>query len=187
MAMLGILERIDDEVLQKTIRISGLADDSIVDGPGIRFVIFAQGCLMHCPGCHNPQTWDKNGGYDITFGELLSKIDRNPLLSGVTFSGGEPFLQAPKFAHLARLIREQIGIGIISFSGYTYDALRRNSTPENGYLDLLFEIDYLIDGAFVEDKKSYDLHFRGSRNQRFIDVKASLAAGNPVGREEILL
>jgi anaerobic ribonucleoside-triphosphate reductase activating protein len=156
-------------------------------GPGIRFVIFAQGCLMHCPGCHNPQTWDLSGGYDITIGDLLRRIVKNPLLDGVTFSGGEPFLQAPAFAELARLIREHIGIGIISFSGYTYDRLHSESTAENGYMDLLYELDYLIDGAFMEDKMSYDLHFRGSKNQRFIDVKASLAAGNAVGRNEISL
>jgi anaerobic ribonucleoside-triphosphate reductase activating protein len=182
--MLGILDRIDENVLNKTLRISGLADDSIVDGPGIRFVIFTQGCEMHCKGCHNPQTWDRKGGYDITFGELLKRIDANHLLSGVTFSGGEPFLQAKKLSELAEIIKEQVGIGIISFSGYTYDYLHANSTPENGFMELLYSIDYLIDGAFVEDEKSYDLNFKGSRNQRVVDVKASLAAGNTVARED---
>jgi anaerobic ribonucleoside-triphosphate reductase activating protein len=181
--MLGILERIDDSILCKTVRISGVTDDSIVDGPGIRFVIFAQGCEMHCKGCHNPQTWDKNGGYDITFGELLRRIEANPLLDGVTLSGGEPFLQAAALAELCGLIREQTNLDIITYSGYTFDCLYKNADEQNGYMPLLSVIDYLIDGAFVEEQQSYDLSFRGSKNQRVVDVKASLAAGKAVVSE----
>jgi anaerobic ribonucleoside-triphosphate reductase activating protein len=158
--------------MENTLRISGLSNDSIVDGPGLRFVIFTQGCDMHCKGCHNPSTWDKNGGSLVTFDEILSKIKANPLLDGVTLSGGEPFLQAKPLAALVRLFPETLNI--ICYTGYTYEYLLETADEENGYFELLSEIDTLIDGEFIEAEKSYDLNFKGSRNQRSIDVKASL-------------
>jgi anaerobic ribonucleoside-triphosphate reductase activating protein len=159
------------------IRIAGIANDSIVDGPGIRYTIFAQGCDKRCEGCHNPKTWDKNGGYVKNLPEIIDEINKNPMLDGVTFSGGEPFLQAKEFADLAKFIRENTPLNIISYSGYTYEYLLENATPENGYRELLSELDYLIDGEFILDEKSHDLDFMGSKNQRYIDVKAALRGG----------
>jgi anaerobic ribonucleoside-triphosphate reductase activating protein len=164
--------------MENTLRISGVTNDSIVDGPGLRFVIFTQGCEMHCPGCHNPSTWDKNGGTLITFDEILMKIAANPLLSGVTLSGGEPFLQARALARLVSLFPQ--GLDIICYSGYTFENLLENSTAENGYRELLGAIDFLIDGEFREAEKSFDLDFRGSRNQRWVNAKESLKAGRVI-------
>jgi anaerobic ribonucleoside-triphosphate reductase activating protein len=158
--------------MENTLRISGLSNDSIVDGPGLRFVIFTQGCDMHCEGCHNPSTWDKNGGYLITFDEILQKIAANPLLDGVTLSGGEPFLQAKALSELVKRIPKELDI--ICYTGYTYEYLIENTNEDNGYESLLSVIDTLIDGEFRESEKSYELVFRGSRNQRSIDVKRSL-------------
>ncbi|MDR0903195.1 MAG: anaerobic ribonucleoside-triphosphate reductase activating protein [Ruminococcus sp.] len=157
----------------ETLRISGVTNDSIVDGPGFRYVIFAQGCEMHCEGCHNPQTWDKNGGYDITFSEIMESITANPLLDGVTLSGGEPFLQAEAFAALCREIKAKTPLNIIAYSGYTFEHL----IADKACRELLSTIDYLIDGAFIIEEKSYDLNFRGSKNQRFVDVSESLQKG----------
>jgi anaerobic ribonucleoside-triphosphate reductase activating protein len=159
-------------MMENTLRISGFSNDSIVDGPGLRFVIFTQGCDMHCEGCHNPSTWDKNGGTLVTFDEILSKITSNPLLDGVTLSGGEPFLQAKPLAALVKLIPKSLNI--ICYTGYTYEYLITNSNEQNGYNELLSVIDTLIDGEFIESEKDYNLDFKGSRNQRSIDVKASL-------------
>ncbi|MDR0944036.1 MAG: anaerobic ribonucleoside-triphosphate reductase activating protein [Ruminococcus sp.] len=158
--------------MENTLRISGLSNDSIVDGPGLRFVIFTQGCDMHCEGCHNPSTWDKNGGYLITFEEVLSKIAANPLLDGVTLSGGEPFLQARSLAELVRMFPKNLNI--ICYTGFTYEYLIENANKENGYKELLSVTDTLIDGEFIESEKDYNLDFKGSRNQRSIDVKASM-------------
>jgi anaerobic ribonucleoside-triphosphate reductase activating protein len=163
-------------MLDTNIRISGVAEDSIVDGPGLRFVIFVQGCNMHCEGCHNPQTWDNNGGYDITIRELIDRIERNPLTDGITLSGGEPFLQAKKLS----LLLDELNLPVISYTGYTYEWLVSNATDDNSYLDLLHRVDYLIDGPYIESERSYDLLFRGSRNQRIIDVKASMDSGSIV-------
>lgn len=168
------------------LRIAGTENDSIVDGPGLRFTIFTQGCPHHCPGCHNPQTHDFNGGKDVDTAELLEKIRSNPLLDGVTFSGGEPFCQAKPLAALGRALRE-MGLHIISYTGFTYEQLQAAANEENGYAALLSVCDYLVDGRFEEDKKSYLLHFRGSSNQRFIDVPASLAAGHAVLAEALTL
>jgi anaerobic ribonucleoside-triphosphate reductase activating protein len=162
------------------LRVSGTVNDSIVDGPGFRFVVFMQGCEKRCKGCHNPSTWDKNGGYEITFAEIMESIKGNPLLDGVTFSGGEPFLQAPAVSDLARLIKETTSLNIISYSGYTFEYLLENATPENAYLELLKTIDILVDGEFVLEEKSFDLSFRGSKNQRSIDVKRSLSEGKVI-------
>lgn len=151
------------------IRICGIENDSIVDGPGIRFTIFVQGCPHKCKGCHNPQSHDMNGGSTMTDIELLDKIKSNPLLDGVTFSGGEPFCQAKPLAQLAKKIHN-MGLNVITYSGYRYEEIIKN----NSFIPLLEQTDVLIDGRFEEDKKSVDLVFRGSSNQRIIDVRASL-------------
>ena len=127
------------------IRIAGIENDSIVDGPGIRTVFFCQGCPHHCAGCHNEETWDFSGGTPMEEEELFNIVKRNPICRRVTFSGGEPFSQAAGFARLARMLR-QSGYEVASYSGYTFEELI-NGTPEQR--ELLENIDILIDGRFV--------------------------------------
>lgn len=157
------------------LRLSGTANDSIVDGPGLRLTIFVQGCPHHCKGCHNPHTHDFAGGTLTDTGELLEKIKSNPLLDGVTFSGGEPFCQAKALAELGREIRS-LRLSIITYTGYTFEELYARR-EEDGIGELLEVTDLLVDGRFIEAEKSFQLRFRGSRNQRVIDCRKSLADG----------
>lgn len=160
------------------IRIAGTVNDSIVDGFGIRFTVFTQGCPHNCEGCHNPQTHDFAGGTLTDTDELLDKIKANPLLDGVTFSGGEPFAQAKALAYLGKQIKE-LGLDIVTYTGYTFEKLYTDR-DKNGWGELLAVTDYLIDGPFILAEKSYDVKFRGSKNQRYIDCQASLKEGRAV-------
>ena len=160
------------------LRIAGTVNDSIVDGPGIRFTIFTQGCPHNCEGCHNPQTHDFSGGTLVDTDELLEKIKGNPLLDGVTFSGGEPFCQAHVLAELGKEIKA-LGMDIITYTGYTFEKLYENR-EQNGWGELLSVTDYLIDGPFIIDKKDWEIKFRGSSNQRYIDCQESLKQGTAV-------
>ena len=153
--------------------LSGIVSDSIVDGPGIRTTIFSQGCPHHCPGCHNPETWAFGCGTLVPVEAIVDIVKSNPLCRGVTFSGGEPFAQAAGFAKLAMLLKEK-GYEVASYSGYTFEELLNGSEDQK---KLLEAIDILIDGPFLQDQKSLEIAFRGSRNQRILDVKKSLAAG----------
>ena len=156
--------------------LSGIVSDSIVDGPGIRTTVFSQGCPHHCPGCHNPETWDFGCGTQIPVEAIVDIVKSNPLCRGVTFSGGEPFAQAAGFAKLAELLKEK-GYEVASYSGYTFEELLEGSEDQK---NLLAAIDILIDGPFLQSQKSLEIAFRGSRNQRILDVKKSLAAGKAV-------
>ncbi len=147
-----------------------------MDGPGIRMTIFTQGCNHHCPGCQNPQTHDFNGGHFIDIDEILSMIDENPLLDGITFSGGDPMDQAAALVPLAREIKER-GLNLVIFTGYTYERLMELSHERPDMFELLTFADILIDGPFIMAKKSLELKFRGSSNQRIIDVQKSLVEG----------
>ena len=156
--------------------LSGIVSDSIVDGPGIRTTIFSQGCPHHCPGCHNPETWDFGCGTPMDEETIVEIVRSNPLCRGVTFSGGEPFAQSEGFARLARLLKTE-GYEVASYSGYTFEELLEGSQAQK---ELLASIDILIDGPFLMAEKSLELAFRGSRNQRILDVPKSLAAGRAV-------
>ena len=155
------------------LELSAIVTDSIVDGPGIRATVFCQGCPHHCPGCHNPETWQFGCGTKVTEGQVLAEVLKNPLCRGVTFSGGEPFAQPEGFACLAKLLKER-GYEVASYTGYTFEQLLIG-TPEQR--KLLESIDVLIDGPFIQAQKSLELSFRGSKNQRILDVPASLKAG----------
>ncbi len=161
----------------KQIRISGIINESIVDGPGIRMVIFAQGCRHNCKGCHNPQTHSFDGGELIEIDEIVEKIRKNPLLDGVTFSGGEPFEQADAFAALAKKIKE-LGLNVMVYSGYTFEQLIQNSNDRKGWMELLNNAKILVDGPFILEQKDLLLKFRGSSNQRIINIEKSLVSGN---------
>ena len=160
------------------LRISDTVNDSIVDGPGLRFTIFVQGCPHHCPGCQNPQTHDFEAGKVINEMELLERIKGNPLLDGVTFSGGEPFCQARALAVLGREIRK-LGLNIMTYTGYEYEFLYKHRA-ENGIGELLEVTDWLVDGPYIESLRSLELHFRGSSNQRILDIRKSFEAGEPI-------
>ena len=162
-----------------SIRLAGIVRESIVDGPGIRFVIFCQGCPHHCFNCHNQVTHDFNGGYDCGIDRILSAVDENPLLSGVTFSGGEPACQPGAFAALAKEIKKR-NLDIIMYSGYTFEELFEKSRTEHDMADLLENIDILVDGRYEDSLRDLTLLFRGSSNQRVIDVKKSLRSGAAV-------
>ncbi|WP_295088850.1 anaerobic ribonucleoside-triphosphate reductase activating protein [Ruminococcus sp.] len=160
------------------LRIAGTVNDSIVDGPGIRFTIFVQGCPHDCKGCHNPQTHDFNGGIIISTEVLLEKIKGNPLLDGVTFSGGEPFCQAQALASLGKEIKK-LGLNIVTYTGYTFEKLFE-SRDQNNWDELLKVTDILIDGPFILEQKDWEIKFRGSSNQRYIDCQESIKQGRAV-------
>lgn len=163
--------------MESELRICGVEPESVVDGPGFRYVIFTQGCPHGCPGCHNPQTHDFAGGKTVGMDDLFRKICENPLLKGVTFSGGEPFCQPAPLAELAARIHAR-GLDVTVYTGYVYESLLARNDPE--ILALLQETDLLIDGPFVEAEKDLTLRFRGSRNQRVIDMNRTRREGKPV-------
>ena len=149
------------------LRIAGVIEESIVDGPGLRFVLFLQGCNLRCAGCQNPQTWDFEAGTLVTADEVLERIQSNFIVHGVTFSGGEPFEQAEALVPLALALKEK-GYHLAAFTGYTLEQLLQK--PE--CREFLETLDLLVDGPFIEAQKSLDLRFRGSRNQRILNIPA---------------
>lgn len=161
------------------LRLAGYAPESVVDGPGIRFVLFAQGCDHACPGCHNPQTHDPQGGDLVDTSEIFERIKKARLIRGVTFSGGEPFLQAAPLAQLGRQLRA-LGLGIVTYSGYLFEELHAMAARDKGVKDLLAVTDILVDGPYRIGLRDTSLAFRGSSNQRLIDVPRSLLAGQAV-------
>lgn len=166
-----------------TLRLAGVVRESIVDGPGLRFTVFAQGCPHHCIGCHNEGTHDFEGGTPTEISKILAEIDKNPLLSGVTFSGGEPFCQAEGFRDLARQIKAR-GLHIVTFSGYTYEELLvladQSGAEAAAVKELLDLTDLLIDGRFELALRDLTLCFRGSQNQRLIDMNKTRQTGKIV-------
>lgn len=156
------------------IRIAGTANDSIVDGPGLRFTIFTQGCPHRCAGCQNPETHSMEDGVLMDTEVLLARIMSNPLLSGVTLSGGEPFLQPAPCARIARKAQET-GLDVWTYTGYTLDELLFIGSGD--IRELLDCTDVLVDGRFILAEKSLEIKFRGSRNQRLIDMALTRATG----------
>lgn len=159
------------------IRIAGTVDDSIVDGPGIRYTVFTQGCSHHCPGCHNPETHDPAAGHTVDTGIILAQMRENPLLDGLTLSGGDPLEQPLPCAELAREAHA-LGLNVWCYTGYVLEALLRDGDP--GRLALLQAVDVLVDGPFLLQERSLELKYCGSRNQRLIDMPATLAQGKVV-------
>lgn len=152
------------------LRISGIIEESVVDGPGIRLVIFTQGCFHNCAQCHNQDTHDPAGGQLMETDEILHMIKKNPLLDGVTLSGGEPLLHTEALAKLAKEVK-QLGLNVISYTGFVWEDLMKN---KKHFIDYLSQVDVLIDGPFKIEVRSLNLSFRGSTNQRVIDVQKSL-------------
>lgn len=155
------------------IRLSATANDSIVDGPGLRFTVFVQGCSHRCPGCHNPETHDPLAGRLADTRGLIAQMRENPLLSGLTLSGGEPFEQPEACLALAQGARG-LGLDVWVYSGYTYEALLNRGEAARA---LLLACDVLVDGPYLQGQRSLELRFRGSRNQRLIDLNQTWARG----------
>jgi len=155
------------------IRIAGIVKQTIVDGPGLRLVVFVQGCPHHCFGCHNPEALPFDGGYLCTAQEILDEIQKNPLLQGVTLSGGEPFCQAEALKPLA-LGAKELGKNLWIYSGYTWEELHDMAETDSHILPLLTAADVLVDGRYIHEQRDLTLPFRGSKNQRLIEVKKGL-------------
>ncbi|MDR3336196.1 MAG: anaerobic ribonucleoside-triphosphate reductase activating protein [Treponema sp.] len=156
------------------IRIGGIEPESIVDGPGFRYALFVQGCELRCPGCHNAQLQSFEGGREVSIDELLSNLAANPLLDGLSLSGGDPFTQAEACATLAEAVHT-LGLSVMTFTGYLWEDLIAPGRPD--WLRLLEASDVLVDGPFMQELRNIDLRFRGSSNQRLIDVERSLFDG----------
>lgn len=154
------------------IRIAGIVNDSIVDGPGIRLTVFFQGCVHQCLNCHNPETHDLNGGYLIDINEIIEKVKNNPLLDGITLSGGDPLLQVDGVIELSKRCKE-LGLNVVCYTGFTFEELKKFKDFDR----IVQDIDYLIDGKYVDSLRDLSLKYRGSSNQRIIDIKKSLSSG----------
>lgn len=157
-----------------------LQPDSIIDGRGIRTVIWFQGCKHNCYGCQNPGTHDFDGGFEITLDEVFRKIDELKYQQGITLSGGDPFFQASAASEIAKYAHSK-GLNVWAYTGFLYEALVNGDEEKQ---ELLKNIDVLVDGPFMMDKKSLACKFRGSSNQRIIDVKKSLDVGSVVEYED---
>jgi anaerobic ribonucleoside-triphosphate reductase activating protein len=150
--------------------------DSIVDGEGLRTVIWTQGCRRHCPGCHNPETWSEEDGVGklVEVEEIKRLLDGVRMQAGITFSGGEPFLQPEACGEIARYAKEELGLNVWSFTGYTYEQLREEGGVKWTFLK---QLDVLIDGPFVLAERDISLRFRGSRNQRLLRLRDGAVVG----------
>ncbi|AEG61531.1 anaerobic ribonucleoside-triphosphate reductase activating protein [Desulforamulus ruminis] len=161
--------------MNTTIRLGGITANSVVDGPGLRTVVFLQGCPRRCPGCQNPELLDAGGGREATLEEVLQEIQGtlSPITRGITFSGGDPLMQPEALKELITRLREAFPrLDVWVFTGSRYEEVQ--------HLPLLDQIDVLVDGPFEQDKKDLDLAFRGSANQRLIDVPKSRKTGRVV-------
>lgn len=166
----------------KHIRIASTVNDSIVDGPGLRFVIFTQGCFFACYKCQNLATWDPQGGILIEMDELVNKWRKNPLIEGITLSGGDPLLQAEASLYLLRKAHET-GLNVTLYTGDIYENLL--TTKKESVKRILEEVDYLIDGPYIDEQQDLTRLYRGSRNQRIIDMKATRQSGKLVLIDEV--
>ncbi len=175
---------VDEKLKDITLRLSGIVSESVVDGVGFRMAIFTQGCKHNCKGCQNPQTHALDGGEVTDLKFVLEEIEKDPLLDGVTLSGGEPFLQAKPLAELCRQVRAR-GLDVWCYSGYTYEELCALAEKDADVRELLDGIDVLIDGRFVLEKLDLKLKFRGSSNQRILDMKKTRERGCPVWLEDM--
>lgn len=158
------------------VRLSGIAYESLVNGPGMRRVFFSQGCKHNCKDCFNKETHDFNGGEDRDMDELIEDVLKNPFIKGVTFSGGDPFERAEEFAYMAKRFKAA-GLNIWSYTGYTFDYILNNLEKRSGWKELLNNLDVLVDGRFEKSKAEPGLKFKGSTNQRIINVPESRKKG----------
>ncbi|MDE5561400.1 MAG: anaerobic ribonucleoside-triphosphate reductase activating protein [Bacteroidaceae bacterium] len=159
------------------LRVLDIIEDTTVDGPGFRTSIYLAGCRHHCPGCHNPESWDETAGDAVSVDRLMEIISADPF-AHVTLSGGDPLFQAKGCAELCRRIKEETDKTVWCYTGYTWEQLMENAAPD--VMALLHNVDVLVDGPFMQALRDTDLLFRGSSNQRLIDVPGSFAVGHVV-------
>lgn len=159
------------------IRIAGVIRESIVDGPGIRFVVFTQGCKHNCEGCQNPETHSFNGGYITDTQKIINEVKKNPLIKGVTLSGGDPLFQPEATLDLCKKLKEN-NYNVIIYTGFTYEQLV--SMKNETIMEILSNCDTLVDGKFVLKLRSLSCRFRGSTNQRLVNVPETLKQGRVV-------
>jgi anaerobic ribonucleoside-triphosphate reductase activating protein len=166
-------------MLNKVIRLAGIVKESVVDGLGVRMALFGSGCVHKCHNCQNEELWNHSYGtlYDVE--NLLKQIKQNPLIDGITCSGGDPFEQADSFGLICSEVK-RIGLSVWTYTGYTYEYILENLDSRKGWRSLLENSDVLVDGPYVDDEKDLTLAFRGSSNQRLIDVQKSLLTGKVV-------
>ena len=155
------------------IRLAGIEPESIVDGPGYRLAVFVQGCPHGCPGCHNPGTHDPAGGYLSDTETIIAQMGKNPLVRGVTLTGGEPMMQAPALCEIAEAAHGK-GMSVWCYTGFTLEALARENDAAR--MRLLGLVDVLVDGPYIARERSLDLLYRGSKNQRLIDMNKTRRA-----------
>ena len=171
--------------MNKKIRLAGIAYESLVNGPGMRRVFFSQGCKHNCIGCFNPDTHSFTGGEEKDMDELIQDVLDNPILRGVTFSGGDPFERAEEFSYMAKKFKEN-NLSVWSFTGYTIEYILEQIDNRKGFRDLLENLDVLIDGKFEKMLSREGLKFRGSSNQRIINVQETLNKGKVILMEEYM-
>ncbi len=159
------------------VRLAGITQESVTDGPGLRVTVFFQGCEHHCPGCHNPETWDRQGGVEYELTDVIGLIKDSPLIRGITLSGGEPFLQ-PEVASALACEFHARGKDVWTYTGFLWEKLLQMEDP--AVMGLVRQSDVIVDGPYRQAERSPSLFFRGSANQRIIDVEASLAQGELV-------
>lgn len=159
------------------LNVSDILTDSVVDGPGIRTTIFFQGCPHHCPKCQNPETWEFGVGTDMSIESILEIVHSNPIVKGVTLSGGEPFAQNGEIVELAKRLK-YCGYEVAAYTGFTFEELYSSEVPHRK--ELLKYLDILVDGPFIQSEKSLELVFKGSKNQRILNVPESLKQGRAI-------
>jgi anaerobic ribonucleoside-triphosphate reductase activating protein len=162
--------------MENKIRLSGITRESVVDGLGFRYVLYAQGCPHRCKGCHNPSTHSYDGGELVELESIVYDIKNYPMLDGLTFSGGECFEKAEQFAQIAKEVKS-MGLDVWAYTGYTLEEILQNKDSKKGWQDFVNYIDVLVDGRYQEDNKDISLCFRGSTNQRIIDLRKTLHTG----------
>lgn len=162
--------------MDSKIRLSGITRESVVDGLGFRYVVYAQGCPHRCKGCHNPSTHSYEGGELVDIDKIISEIKKNPILDGLTCSGGECFEKAEQFAEIAKSVKS-LGLNVWAYTGYTLEEIMKAKDTRSDWNDFIRYIDVLVDGRFEADKKDLSLCFRGSSNQRLIDMQRTLDSG----------
>lgn len=156
-----------------TFHLSGIKKHSSVNGPGVRYVLFFQGCPHHCPGCQNPETHDPTGGKITNINTVIQDILNTKYLDGITFSGGDPLMQPEAVIEIAKAIKKNTNLTIWLYTGWTFEQIQNNITG-NTAKEALTYIDILVDGPFMEKLKTKDAIWRGSSNQRLINVQKSL-------------
>lgn len=162
-----------EKMKDKTVRLSGIIHESLTNGPGMRRVIFAQGCKHNCKSCFNKDTHDFNSGVEFKVDDIVRDIKANPLLKGITFSGGDPLEQGEGFSEIAKQVRNK-SFNVWCYTGYTFEEILKGAENNSQWRELINNIDVLVDGKFIEELKDDELKFRGSKNQRIIDVPNSL-------------